>query len=228
MAVLESLRDEFDVPPEIAYFNTANIGPLPHRVREAGEVALQSRARPWSINATNWFDDVERLRALFAQLIDADAEGVAVVPATSYGYAVAARNLRLAPWQRIVVLAEEYPSGIYTWRRLATEMGCEITTVEREPGQSWTDAVLATLDETVGLVSVPNVHWTDGTLVDLDAVAARVRDLDCLLAIDASQSCGAMPVSVARLQPGLPRRGRLQVAARTDVDLVPLRRARTP
>ena len=50
-------------------------------------------------------------------------------------------------------------------------------------------------------MSVPNVHWTDGSLIDLDAVAARVHELDCLLAIDASQSCGAMPTSVERLRP---------------------------
>jgi selenocysteine lyase/cysteine desulfurase len=177
------------------------MSPLPHRVRAAGEAALERRARPWTIKSADWFSDVERLRGLFAQLIDADAEGVAVVPATSYGLAVAARNLRLAPWQRIVVLAEEYPSGIYTWRRLARETGAEIVTVEREAGQSWTEAVLAVLDENVGLVSVPNVHWTDGALIDIDVIAARVHELGCRLAIDASQSCGVLPISVERLRP---------------------------
>ena len=194
-------RDEFDVPPEVAYFNTANLGPLPHRVREAAEAALERRARPWTIGAEDWFADVERLRTLFGGLISADAEAIAVVPATSYGFAVAARNLRLAPWQRIVVLAEEYPSGIYTWRRLANSMGCEMVTVEREPGQSWTEAVLSELDERSGLLSVPNVHWTDGALVELDAVADRAHELGCRLAIDASQSCGALPISVERLRP---------------------------
>lgn len=194
-------RDEFDVPPEVAYFNTANIGPLPHRVREAAEAALERRARPWTIAAGDWFADVERLRELFARLIDADAESVAIVPASSYGLGVAARNLRPEAGQRIVVLAEEYPSGIYTWRRLANETGAEIVTVEREPGQSWTEATLAALDERAALVSVPNVHWTDGSLVELDAVAARARALGCALAIDASQSCGALPISVAALRP---------------------------
>jgi selenocysteine lyase/cysteine desulfurase len=197
----EPLRDEFDVPPDVAYFNTANMSPLPHRVRAAGEAALERRARPWTIQASDWFDDVERVRALFARLIDADVDGVAVVPASSYGFGVAARNLRLAPWQRIVVLAEEYPSGIYTWRALANEMGCDIVTIEREPGQTWTDAIFAVLDEQAGLVSVPNVHWTDGALIDIDAVAARVHELGCRFAIDASQSCGVMPISVERLRP---------------------------
>jgi selenocysteine lyase/cysteine desulfurase len=99
------------------------------------------------------------------------------------------------------VLAEEYPSGIYTWRRLAGETGAEILTVVRPPGQSWTDAVLAALDERVRVVSVPNVHWTDGALVDVDAVAARARALDARLVLDASQSAGAMPLDVTALRP---------------------------
>jgi selenocysteine lyase/cysteine desulfurase len=200
-APLEARREEFDLPADVAYFNTANISAVPRIVREAAERALARRAAPWEIGMTEWFGDVERLRGLVARLLDADAEGVALVPATSYGFAVAARNLRLAPWHRIVVLAEEYPSGIYTWRRLANQTGAEIHTVEREAGQSWTEAVLATLDERTGIVSVPNVHWTDGSLVELEPIAARARELGCRLAIDASQSLGAMPISVERLRP---------------------------
>src|SRR4051794_21201367 len=77
---LGSRRDAFDVPPEIAYFDTANLSPLTRRVREAGEGALERRARPWTITADDWFDEVERLRELFARLVGADAEGVALVP----------------------------------------------------------------------------------------------------------------------------------------------------
>ncbi|HLM31494.1 MAG TPA: aminotransferase class V-fold PLP-dependent enzyme [Solirubrobacterales bacterium] len=200
-APLEVPREDFDLPPEVAFFNTANMGPLPRRVRDAAEAALARRAAPWEIGPAVWFDDVERLRELAARLLGADTEGVALVPATSYGFAVAARNLHLAPWHRIIVLAEEYPSGIYTWRRLANRTGAEIHTVERDPGQSWTEAVLAALDERAGLVSVPNVHWTDGSLVDLELVATRAHELGCRFVIDASQSLGAMPISVDRLRP---------------------------
>ena len=194
-------RDDFDVPPQVAYFNTANLSPLTHRVREAGERALARRARPWTIAAEDWFTDVERLRELFARLTGADADGVALVPATSFGLAAAARNLALAAGDRILVLADEYPSGIYTWRAAAAESGAEILTVEREPGQAWTEAILAALDERVAVVSVPNVHWTDGSLIDLDTVVERVRALGSRLVVDASQSAGAMPLDLARLRP---------------------------
>ena len=198
---LGSRRDEFDVPPGVAYFNTANLSPLTHRVREAGERALERRSRPWTIAAEDWFTDVERLRELFARLIGGDAEGVALVAATSYGLASAARNLTPEEGDRILVLADEYPSGIYTWRDLARETGAEVLTVEPEPGQAWTEAILAALDERVALVSVPNVHWTDGALIDLDAVAQRARAVGCKLVVDASQSAGAMPLDVERLRP---------------------------
>jgi selenocysteine lyase/cysteine desulfurase len=194
-------RAAFNVPDDVAYFNTANLAPQLHAVRAAGEAALERRGRPWAISSADWFVDVERLRALFAQLVGVSTEGVALVPATSYGFAVAAANLPLEAGWRVLVLAEEYPSGIYTWRAAARRTGAEILTVSRERGQTWTEAVLAALDERVGIVSVPNVHWTDGALVDLDPIAARCRELGARLVIDGSQSLGAMPLDIGELRP---------------------------
>jgi selenocysteine lyase/cysteine desulfurase len=190
-------RALFDVPPEIAYFNTANLSPHLHAVREAGESALRRRGRPWTITPQDWFTDVERLRELFGGLVGADAEGVALVPATSYGFAVAARALGVGPADRVLVLAEEYPSGVYTWR--AT--GAQLLTVERGGARSWTEAVLEVLGGRISVVSVPNVHWTDGSVIDLTAVAERSHAVGARLVIDGSQSIGAMPLDVAVLRP---------------------------
>jgi selenocysteine lyase/cysteine desulfurase len=200
-APLGAQREAFEVPREIAYFNTASLSPQLRRVREAGERALERRGRPWTISSPDWFSEVERLRGLFGQLIGADAEGVALVTATSYGFAVAARNLRLRAGDRILVLAGEYPSGIYSWRTAARKSGAEIVTVGREPGQTWTDAILAVLDERIRVVSVPQVHTTDGALVDLEAVADRTHALGARLVIDACQSVGVMSFDVERVRP---------------------------
>jgi selenocysteine lyase/cysteine desulfurase len=198
---LGAQREAFAVPADIAYFNTATLSPQLHRVRAAGEAALERRGRPWTIGPGDWFAEVERLRALFGRLVGADADGIALVPATSYGFAVAARNLALRGGDRVLVLAEEYPSGIYTWRAAARASGAEILTVRRAPGQPWTDAILDALDERVRVVSVPNVHWTDGAMVDLAAVSSRTHELGARLVIDGSQSIGAMPFDVAALRP---------------------------
>lgn len=194
-------RAAYDVPDEVAYFNTANLSPHLHAVRAAGDAALDRRGRPWTIAPEDWFRDVECLRALLGNLVGADGEGVAVIPATSYGFAVAARNLPLQAGQRVLVLAEEYPSGIYAWRAACRRAGAETLTVARAGDETWTEAILAALDETVAIVSVPNVHWTDGALVDLEAVAARTHELGARLVIDGSQSIGAMPLDVSVLRP---------------------------
>ena len=198
---LQAQRELFDVPDEIAYFNTANLAPHLHAVRAAGEAALDRRGRPWTITPQDWFTDVEHLRGLFGRLVGSDAEGVALIPATSYGFTVAAQCANLTPGQRILVLDQEYPSGIYTWRRAARDAGVEIVTVTRQPDRDWADSILAAMDEDVAVVSVPNVHWTDGTLIDLDRVGEAAHDVGALFVIDASQSVGALPLDVGILRP---------------------------
>ncbi|MFE2327988.1 aminotransferase class V-fold PLP-dependent enzyme [Streptomyces sp. NPDC059385] len=198
---LAPARALFDIPDDIAYFNTASLAPTLRAGLSAGGAALQRRAQPWRIQAADWFDAAEERRGLFAGLIGAGADDIALVPATSYGLAVAAANLDAAPDSRVLVLADEYPSGIYTWWRFTERTGARMLTVRREAGQSWTEAVLAVLDETVAVVSVPQVHWTDGTWLELDRIAPAARAVGAALVIDASQSAGAVPLDVAVLRP---------------------------
>jgi selenocysteine lyase/cysteine desulfurase len=196
-----SQRGLFDVPDDVVYFNTANMSPLLRSVRHAGDEALARRASPWRVTAADWFTDVERLRAAFASVLGADGDGVAMVPASSYGLAVAARNLAAAAGEQVLVLADEYPSNYYTWRRFCERTGAELVVVEREAGQSWTDAILSSIGEQTCVVAVPNVHWTNGSRIDLAAVGSVARDAHAALVVDASQSLGAMPLDVTQLRP---------------------------
>jgi selenocysteine lyase/cysteine desulfurase len=198
---LPSQRALFDVPADVAYFNCASIGPMLHSVREAGAAALARRARPWAISQRDWFTDSEHRRKLFARLIGADADGVALVPAASYGLAVAAANLDSRPGQQVLLIADDFPSSVYTWQRHCARSGAQLRTVARTPGQDWTAAVLAGIDETTTIVSVPNVHWTDGALLDLARIGAAARRAGARLVVDASQSIGALPLDLEAVRP---------------------------
>jgi selenocysteine lyase/cysteine desulfurase len=199
--VLADQRAQFEIDDEVAYLNTASLSPLLRSVRAAGEAALVQRGRPWTITADHWFSDVERLRSSIARLINGSPEGVALVPASSYGLSVAARNLHAGPGDRVLVLDQEFPSSYYTWRRFAARTGSDLVEVDRQPGQRWTDAVLAALDERTAVVVVPNVHWTNGAWVDLHAVKVRAGDVGAALVVDASQSLGAVPLDIESLRP---------------------------
>jgi selenocysteine lyase/cysteine desulfurase len=119
----------------------------------------------------------------------------------SYALAIAAANVPVRAGQSIVVLDREFPSGTYTWRELARRAGARVVTVTREAGASWTDALIAALDESVALVAAPACHWTDGSLVDLERLAPAVRAVGAALVVDASQSAGAHPIDVGKIQP---------------------------
>jgi selenocysteine lyase/cysteine desulfurase len=201
MFEIGSQRSLFDVPDEVAYFNTANMSPLLRSVREAGSAALDQRTQPWKITPADWFTDVERLRGAYAGVLDVEPDGIALVPATSYGLAVAARNIDATAGDQVVVLADEYPSNHYTWRRFCGRTGAELLVARRDADGTWADAVIALLGGRTRVVAVPHVHWTDGSLVDLDAVIPAARDVGAAVVIDASQSLGALPLDVAALRP---------------------------
>ena len=195
------LRPLFEVDDEVVYLNCPAMSPLLRTVRVAGEQALARRARPWTIRAADWFTEVERLRGLAAGLLGTDADHVALVPSSSYGMAVAARNLPAGPGQRVVLLDHEFPSSYYTWETSTRQTGAELVLVDRTAGESWTEAVLAAIDERTAVVVAANVHWTNGALVDLPTVANRARAAGAALVIDASQSFGIMPLDLTRVQP---------------------------
>jgi selenocysteine lyase/cysteine desulfurase len=144
---------------------------------------------------------VELVREAFARLTGADPDGVALVPATSYGLAVAARNAEARPGDRAVVVAGEFPSNVHTWRAWAERGGGEVITVERAGHGDWTGPVLDAIDERVRVVSLPTVHWTDGALLDLERIGRSARDAGALLVVDATQSLGAMPLDLGAVRP---------------------------
>lgn len=201
MSTLPCQRSLFDIPDDVAFFNVANMGPLLRAGHAAAQAALERRSHPWSIRQEDWFTDTEQRRALFARLLGADAESIALVPAASYGLAVAAANLRTAPGQTVLLAAEDFPSSVYAWREHCARSGASLLTVTRAPGQDWTGAMLAAIDARTAVVMVPNVHWTDGALFDLPRIGAAARAHSARLVVDATQSFGALPLDLAAVRP---------------------------
>ncbi len=170
-------------------------------VRAAGEEAIARKSRPWEITTRDFFTGSDRLRERFAALVGGDAAGVAIVPSVSYGIGVAAANVAVTAGQRIVVLADQFPSNVYPWRELAARTGAAVHTVARPVAGDWTSAVIAAIDERTAVVAVPNCHWTDGSLVDLVAVGGACRAAGAALVVDATQSFGAHPLDVSAVAP---------------------------
>ena len=201
MPITGSQRHLFDIPDDVTYLNAAYLAPQLRERRAAGIRALDQADAPWTISVETFFEPVEHLRSLFADLIGGDAEGVAIVPAVSYGIEVAAANLPVRSGRTVVVLEEQFPANVYPWRAAIDRDGGEIITVRRPQHGAWTASVLDAIDDRTAVVAVPNCHWTDGSLLDLVAVGKVARDVGSALVVDATQSLGAMPFSAEAIQP---------------------------
>jgi selenocysteine lyase/cysteine desulfurase len=177
------------------------MSPQLRAVREIGEEAVGRKSRPWKILPKDFFEDSETARALFAELVGGEADGVAIIPSVSYGMAVAAANVSIETRQKILILEEQFPSNVYPWRELAKRTGAELVTVPRPADHEWTSTVLDHLDERCAVVAVPNCHWTDGSLVDLARVGERAREVGAALVVDGIQSLGARPFDVEEVRP---------------------------
>ena len=197
---LLDVRDQFDIPEDRAYLNSAFLGPLPRAAVEAGRAALTDKARPWTVTTDSFFDPVDRLRGLVAGYLDGDADGVAIIPAVSYGVATAAANVDITPGSTIVVLAEQFPSNVYEWRTVAANVGAEVLTVHRGP-DGWTPRVLEAIDGRTAVVAIEPAHWSDGTTVDLVAVGHAARAVEAAFIVDASQTLGAVPFAIPDIAP---------------------------
>ncbi len=200
-ALLPCQRALFDIPRDVAWLNCAYMSPLSRATLAAGEAGLRRKAHPWSVAPSDFFDDPEEARNLFARLVGADAEGVAIVPAASYGVAVAAANLPVAAGRRIVTLRDQFPSNVHSWRDLAARRGAEMAAVELPSQGDATAAVLAAIDERCAVAALPNLLWTTGARLDLAAIGARCREVGAALALDLTQSAGAMPTDLAAIRP---------------------------
>jgi len=201
MTLIPNQRRLFDIPDDVAYFNTATMGPMTTASVEAGQKGLARKLQPWHIQETDFFSDTERLRPLLAELIGADTDGIAFSPSVSYSLATAAKNLPLSKGQEILILEDQFPSNVYTWRDLASATGATLRTVGTRGNETLSDALLSAIGPDTGLVACGHIRWTDGALIDLAAVGKRCREVGAALVLDLTQSCGALQFDVKTIQP---------------------------
>jgi len=203
MGLLNSQRHLFDVPADVAYFNCASNSP--QLVESTARLVGGARAKglPWQRTPGSFFDDAESIRVLCSHIFGGDAGGFAVIPAASYGISTAARAIEphLRAGDKILLIAEEFPSNVLPWRRTAGETGAEIVTVPTPEDGNWTRAILDKMGDGATVVAISSCHWTNGAYIDLQPVAQACRDSGAVLVVDATQTLGAMPLSIEDVQP---------------------------
>ena len=197
----------FSLPKNVTYLNCAYMSPLLKSVEKAGVRGVRLKRNPAMIYPEEFFTITRRLRQEFSNLIHADGhERIAIIPSVSYGLAAVTKNLKLNKGDLIVVAAEQFPSNYYPWQSLCADTGAELLVVSPEKtfkdrGKTWNSKFLESINKQTRVVAMAHTHWADGTLFDLEAIRLRTREVGALLIIDGTQSVGALPFDVRKIQP---------------------------
>lgn len=194
-------RSLFRVSEDIAYFNVARMGLRLRSVEDAAAWTSAWTGQPWTVDDEAFFTLPDLFRQRAGAVMGADPDAVAIVPSASYGLTAAARNLSVAPGQEILVLDGQFPSNVYVWRDLAAESGADVRTLRRAPEDRWTTVILDALNDRTAILACPQVHWLDGGVIDIAAVTAKARAHGAAVALDLTQSIGAMPMALSQVDP---------------------------
>jgi selenocysteine lyase/cysteine desulfurase len=175
---------EYDGTPTRGYLDSATYGLPPRSTLVAMEEALAGwrTGRRWR----DWEEDGEACRALFAGLVGARAEDIALVGTTSVATGLVAAGLLPAePGANVVLYERDFTSAMLPFRSLEGR-GVELRLA---PLERLAEAV----DERTALVSVSLVQSAEGRVVDLDALRAT----GARILLDATQAVGSYPVDLA-------------------------------
>ena len=194
MPPLESYRDRFPILEHTTYLINHSLGAMP----VGAEENLRRYAREWRERgvrawAEGWWDTSMTLGDQLGRIIGAPPRSTVMHQNVAVAQAIVLSCFEFEPPRNRVVYGEgEFPSVRYLYQA-QRRRGAEVEIVPDG------DAVLEAIDERTLLVPVSHVLFKTGEIQAADAIVRRAHEVGALVALDAYQSVGSVPLDVSRL-----------------------------
>ena len=201
MAQPASYRDEFPILGQRAYLASHSLGPLPRRGRAAAQehLDLWERLGPEELWMEHGLPKLQRCREMFAELIGADADEIAIVPSVSAGLSSIATCLDLQARPKIVLSEMDFPTNHYVWRA-QEKAGAKLDVVGSPDGIRIEGGELAArVDEQTAVVNLNRVLFESSFIVDPEPIVAAAREHGALVVVDDFHGAGIVPLDVHAL-----------------------------
>jgi kynureninase len=144
----------------------------------------------------SWCNRLERVRGLFAALISADKDEIAVTTSASASISAVASSLDFSGQRRKIITTDlAFPTEAQSWHALK-KIGAEVVHVREKDGVIDLDELERLMDDRTLLVAVPLVCYHNGALADIPAISKIARKHGSLILVDAYQGVGTVPISV--------------------------------
>ncbi len=191
---LSEFRSRFPVFQQKIYLNSCSQGALSDDVESGFLQYLQSwhqQGSPWDL----WIEKYEEARTLFAKLIGAESDEVALVASASAAVNSVASALPFRERRKIVLGEFEFPTMGHIWLSQASR-GAEIKFVDAQNETIGADAYEAAIDRNTVIVPLTHVCFRNGFRSPVADIVRMAHDCDALVLLDDYQDCGTRPVDV--------------------------------
>ena len=192
MQDIEKVREQFPITRNKVFLNHAAMSPLPKLVADAIRKCTDDFSN-FGETSIEWLDFG---KPLFAKLIGAKMEEIALVENTSTGLNIAANVLHYPHDSKIVTTDLEYPSVVYPWLRKS--LGTKVHYVKNINGKILLEDVEKIVDDKTVAVAISHVEYVNGFRNDLRALSEIAHKHGAYLIVDAIQSAGVIPIDVKR------------------------------
>jgi L-cysteine/cystine lyase len=188
----KTARQRFPVCERYAYFNAGTFGPLSRQTLDAMAEVRAGEAEHGRAGAA-YFEELlasrERVRALIAEQVGADAERIALTDSTTQGIHVAVIGLGLGDGDEVVTTDAEHFGLIGPLA--ASGVTLRVAPVNGIPAADVFDVVRAAVTPRTRLLALSAVSWVDGTVFPW----RELRDATGLpVLVDGAQAAGAIAV----------------------------------
>ena len=191
---LRHLRDLFDIPEGVLYFDGNSLGPLTFRAREVLNRTIEFEWRERLIRSwnENWLEMPQRVGNLIAPLIGAAPNTVIACDNTSINLhkalmaAVALRPDR----SEIVVDINNFPTDIYIAQSVADQHGLTLVAVTA-------DEIVDAITDRTAVVTATHVDYRSARILDLAGITQAAHAHGALMVWDLAHTAGAVPFDVS-------------------------------
>jgi len=195
--VVRAWRREFPILQRKIHVANCSQSAQSVRVRRAIERYLDNWltvGMDWDL----WVAEVQRAKAEFARLINAEPEDIGVAMSVSDAISSVASALDFTKRRKVVATEVEFPTVGHVW--LAHQKyGQKVEFVPVTDGQVRMEDYERYVDDDTAMLSATHVYYENGFKQDIKALADLAHSRGALILVDAYQSIGTMPIDVKAL-----------------------------
>jgi isopenicillin-N epimerase len=204
IASMSSLKEYFQLDPNVVFLNHGSYGAAPKPVFEAYQAwQLRLERQPVLFLGREHNQLMYEARCALGTYLHADADDLAFIPNATHGVNIIAHSLHLQPGDEVLTTDHEYGACDYTWDFVCGKTGARyihqsiplpVRTEEEIVEQFWRGVTPQTR-----VIYLSHITSATALRLPVEEICRRARNNGILTVVDAAHSPGQIPLDLSAL-----------------------------